>query len=84
MTREERVQVSKPRISKYYKDNQQRFLDFVLDHYVAEGVDEIDQVKLPSLLQLKYHSVNDAVAELGSVQGIREVFTGFQEYLYTR
>lgn len=35
-----------------------------------------------NLLELKYHSVGDAVAELGTVGEIREVFIGFQEYLY--
>jgi type I restriction enzyme R subunit len=82
MTREERVQISRPRIVKHYNDNQQRFLEFVLDHYVAEGDAELDQEKLPNLLELKYHSVSDAVAELGSVGEIREVFIGFQGYLY--
>lgn len=40
--------------------------------------------KLPQLLKLKYHAIRDAVAELGSVSSISEVFIGFQEYLYTR
>jgi len=47
-------------------------------------VGELDQEKLPNLLELKYHGVSDAAAELGSVKGIREVFVGFQEYLYQR
>jgi len=39
--------------------------------------------KLPDLLELKYNSVGDAVTTLGSVTEIRDVFIGFQEYLYS-
>jgi type I restriction enzyme R subunit len=46
-------------------------------------VGELDRAKLPQLLELKYHAVRDAVAELGSVGSISEIFIGFQEYLYT-
>lgn len=82
VTREERVNRSKDRIYGRYHDKQQEFLSFVLDHYVSQGVEELDQEKLPGLLALKYHSVADAVAELGSVAEIRDVFVGFQEHLY--
>lgn len=50
--------------------------------YIDQGVTELDQEKLPSLLELKYHSVNDAVTQLGSVTEIRDVFVNFQGYLY--
>ena len=82
VTREERVNRHKDRIFEHYADKQQQFLSFVLDHYVAQGVGELDQEKLPFLLELKYHSIGDAVAELGSVAEIRDVFIGFQEHLY--
>ena len=35
-------------------------------------------------LELRYHSLKDAVNELGSVKTISEVFTGFQRYLYAQ
>jgi type I restriction enzyme R subunit len=54
----------------------------VLAQYVKEGVSELDQEKLASLLQLKYRSVPDAVDELGGVPAIRDTFVGFQQYLY--
>jgi type I restriction enzyme R subunit len=47
-------------------------------------VGELDQDKLPQLLELKYHDLRDAVADLGSVNDIRTVFIGFQEYLYSQ
>ncbi|MFC1881537.1 EcoAI/FtnUII family type I restriction enzme subunit R [Thermodesulfobacteriota bacterium] len=82
VTREERVNNHKERIFERYADKQQQFLSFVLDHYITQGVDELDQEKLPGLLALKYHSVGDAVAALGSVTEIRDVFIGFQVHLY--
>jgi hypothetical protein len=45
------------------------------------GVGELDQTK-PSLLRLKYHAVDDAMAALGNATEIRAVFNGFQEHLY--
>jgi len=47
-----------------YSTIQQEFHDFVLGHYIAEGVAELDQEKLPHLLELKYHAVADAVESL--------------------
>ncbi len=82
ISREERVAARKKAIYSHYVDNQRLFLDFVLDQYVKEGVGELDQEKLPTLLELKYHAVNDAVAALGSIAEIRDVFVGFQQYLY--
>jgi len=82
ISRQERVERHKNRIFERYSDKQWQFLAFVLDHYVAQGVDELDQDKLPDLLELKYETLNDAVAELGDVPQIADVFVGFQEYLY--
>jgi type I restriction enzyme, R subunit len=81
LTREERASNAKQAISTNFNAKQQQFLDFVLSHYVNVGVDELDQEKLTPLLKLKYHdSIMDAVADLG--EGIGQVFTGFQKFLY--
>jgi type I restriction enzyme R subunit len=83
MTRGERVEQAKAAINTTYRNNRQlAFLDFVLGHYVEQGVDELDLDKLPPLLRLKYHAIADAAAELGTPQQIRDVFVGFQKYLY--
>jgi type I restriction enzyme R subunit len=82
ISREERVNTRRDRILARYEDKQQEFLDFVLGHYVEQGVGELDQEKLPHLIDLKYHAIADAVAALGSVPKIRDVFIGFQQYLY--
>ena len=83
MTREERADRAMALITENFNPKQKVFLDFVLSHYVALGVEELDQAKLTPLLKLKYHdSIPDAVADLGRPDEIGKVFTGFQRYLY--
>ena len=83
LTREERVDRAMAVISEVFNPRQKVFLDFVLSHYVAIGVEELDQAKLTPLLKLKYHdSLPDAVADLGRPEQIGKVFSGFQRYLY--
>ncbi len=67
-----------------FSDKQQEFINFVLNQYVKEGVDELDIDKLSELLELKYLQIADAKKELGSIANIRESFIGFQPYLYER
>ena len=66
-----------------YDQKQQEFLDFVLKQYVEEGVGELDDEKLPNLLELKYLSASDGIRELGGdTKSIREIFINFQKHLY--
>ena len=67
-----------------YEPKQQAFLDFVLQQYIDEGVGELDDQKLPDLLNLKYQSIADAKQELGEIKTIRSTFIDFQKYLYER
>jgi type I restriction enzyme, R subunit len=83
ITRAERASRAKVVINTRFNSKQKVFLDFVLSHYVREGVDELDQGKLTPLLHLKYNnSIKDAVADLGRPEDIGQVFWGFQKYLY--
>ena len=82
LTRAERVAAHRPKIMPLYDGRLQAFLDFVLAQYETQGVGELDQEKLGSLLELKYHTINDAAAELGGIPAIRDAFVGFQEHLY--
>ncbi len=84
ITRKERAASAHKEIHDHFSDKQQAFLGFVLAHYVQEGVDELGQEKLTKLLRLKYHdSIPDAVADLGGdIGAIRNLFAGFQRYLY--
>jgi type I restriction enzyme, R subunit len=82
ITRRERVDTHRASIFSHYDGKLQSFLDFVLSEYVKEGVQELDDAKLPHLLELKYGGVGDAAEQLGSVAEIRETFVGFQQHLY--
>jgi type I restriction enzyme, R subunit len=83
LTREERATTAKVEIGAHFDNKQQAFIDFVLAHYVSEGVQELDQDKLTPLLRLRYNdSIADAVADLGRPEDIGEVFSRFQQYLY--
>ncbi len=82
LTREVRAANARIYINTSFPAKQQAFLDFVLQHYVTVGVEELDQEKLTPLLRLKYHAITDAVADLGSPDEISRVFAGFQRYLY--
>jgi len=84
ITREARATMAKDGVHSHFSDRQQAFLDFVLAHYVQEGVEELAQEKLTKLLRLRYHdSIPDAVADLGGdIAEIRNLFNGFQRYLY--
>lgn len=83
ITRETRAANARVYINSEFNDRQKAFLDFVLAHYVTEGVEELDQKKLTPLLRLKYHdSISDAVADLGKPEEIGRLFAGFQKYLY--
>lgn len=82
ITRKERAETHKDIIFSRYDKKLQGFLGFVLSQYVQEGVGELDQEKLPHLLELKYSAVMDASEELGGVKRIRDAFIGFQKHLY--
>jgi type I restriction enzyme R subunit len=84
ITRRDRVSTRKDRIFAQYDSPQQAFLDFVLDQYITVGVSELGEEKLTQLLELKYHGIREAAAALGNVRGIRDVFLGFQRYLYSQ
>ncbi|MEO8350960.1 MAG: type I restriction-modification enzyme R subunit C-terminal domain-containing protein [Chthoniobacteraceae bacterium] len=65
-TREVRAANARIHVNTRFSAKQQVFLDFVLQHYVSIGVEELDQEKLTPLLRLKYHnSIADAVDDLG-------------------
>jgi type I restriction enzyme R subunit len=82
-TRTERAVTAKPLIANAFADHKQlEFIEFVLDKYVEDGVRELATSKMESLAMLKYNTINDATAVLGSPRVIRETFVGFQKYLY--
>ncbi len=84
ITRELRVASTKEDILSGLNDKQKEFLEFVLSKYIESGVEELDQEKLPKLLELKYHAISDAAEILGGVEKIRQTFIAFQKLLYAK
>ena len=82
ISREDRVVNAQSNIFALLNDNQKEFLEFVLAKYIETGVEELDEEKLPKLLELKYYSLNDGALKLGGVKVIRDTFIGFQKWLY--
>ena len=82
ITRETRVAEAQSNIFALLNNKQKEFLEFVLSKYIETGVEELDEEKLPDLLALKYHAIQDASEMLGGVENIRTTFFDFQKYLY--
>jgi type I restriction enzyme, R subunit len=82
LTREARAEAARIAAAGEFTDKQQAFIDFVLAHYVMQGVEELDSEKLSPLLRLRYQALNDAFADLGQPEQVRQVFVGFQRHLY--
>jgi len=82
ITRAQRVEQSKHKIYEGLEEKQKEFLDFVLSKYEERGVEELDEEKLPVLLNLKYHAIANAEQSLGNVEEIRSIFFDFQKDLY--
>ena len=82
LTRDTRAAQAERAVGPTLNTQQRDFIDFVLSHYVQEGVDELDDTKLAPLLQLHYGSIDDARSTLGEPGAIRKLFIEFQRYLY--
>jgi type I restriction enzyme R subunit len=82
MTREKRAAYAQQALKTKYSNEQRAFLDFVLGQYVDEGVRELDEEKLPPLVELKYGTFMDATKALGAIEDIRKMFLSFQPFLY--
>lgn len=83
VTREKRVANAKTDIFERLDEQNREFVEFVLSKYEERGVEELDEEKLPVLLNLKYHAIANAEQSLGSVEQIRTNFFSFQRILYS-
>lgn len=84
ITRQQRVDNNKENILRGLNQKNKEFLDFVLSKYEEKGVEELDEEKLPILLNMKYHAIANAEQSLGSVENIRSIFFNFQKNLYSK
>ncbi len=84
ITRQQRISNTKESIFAGVDEKNKEFLDFVLSKYEEKGVEELDEEKLPQLLNLKYNAISDAINILGDVDLIRSTFFDFQKHLYSK
>ena len=84
ITRIERIQNTKYDILDGLQEKQREFVEFVLAKYQERGVEELDEEKLPDLLNLKYRAISNAEHALGSVESIRSNFFTLQRQLYSK
>ena len=80
--RKQRVDLVRTEIIANLNSKQTDFIDFVLQQYIQQGYNQLSLENLPELIKLKYGTIKDAKAELGSVGEISKVFVDFQKELY--
>ena len=85
-TPKERAQRVKLVRDEYYQKQskqQQEFLDFLMAKYVENGEQEFTMSNLPTFIDLKYGTVNDAMKKLNMTAiDIRNQYLDFQKQLY--
>ena len=82
IARVDRVAKTSDTILNELSVKEKEFIEFVLAKYIDAGFGELDENKIPILLELKYGSIYDAKKALGEVDDIRKVFFSFQKDLY--
>jgi type I restriction enzyme R subunit len=82
VTRAKRAEVSRLTLVAQLSPSQMEFIDFVLSKYVEAGSEELDNDKLPVLVELKYSDFLSGVKQLGGAAEARVVFVDFQKHLY--
>lgn len=82
MSRAHRAEVGRRRIEGEYSEAVATFLDFVLGHYVENGVEELDRSKLPDYLRLRFGTLREGADALGGMDAVASTYSGFQRHLY--
>ena len=82
ISRAARVATNKSNILNMVNPEQREFIEYVLRNYENEGVDELDDGKLSTVLEAKYGSIHAAQQKLGSTDEIQQIFIELQQNLY--
>lgn len=82
-TREHRAEVGRRRVEDQFDPKIAAFLDYILDSYVAHGVEDLDRSKLSDFARIRYGTLRECGAELGGMDAVIGAFVGFQRHLYT-
>lgn len=82
LARSQRVESAKATGMQGYEREMRAFLEFVLDKYQYEGIQELASGKVADFLRIRYGGVNDAKRALGTVEDIRRAFIDIQGHLF--
>ena len=82
ITREERAERGKAVVSSTYEEKLAAFLEFVLGHYVEEGVQDLSRDKLSDYLTIQFGSQVQGAKALGGIDKAIDSYIGFQAHLY--
>ena len=61
---------------------QMSFIQYLVSVYVKAGIDELDEDRLPKLMQNKYGTILEGTNALGGIEQARRTFFNFQKGLY--
>ena len=82
-TREDRAGLARQTIATDIEERARDFIEFVLSHYVETGVQELGPDRVSPLIELKYGTLEEGLAELRmDATQARQSFLSFQRHLY--
>lgn len=82
LSRAQRVATVQANCLSGYEHEMRGFLDYVLEAYRRQGIDELAPNKLADFLRIRYGGTNDAKRILGPIPQIRSAFVDLQGYLF--
>ena len=83
ISKKERVEKTSSKLLEDLNEDQSAFIKFLIERYLDEGVESINENNLSTLLQLKYESITKAEEILGEIRSIKNLFLNFQTNLYS-
>ena len=83
ISKKERVEKTSSKLLEDLNEDQSAFIKFLIERYLDEGVESINENNLSTLLQLKYESITKAEEILGEIRSIKNLFLNFQNNLYS-
>lgn len=82
MTRAERAEIVREYYLEQLDDNEKDFVRFVLDIYEKSGEKELSMQNINDLIELKYHTLTEAMQKLGTSEEILEDYIELQKEIY--
>ena len=83
LSRSQRVEGAKATGLGGYEAEMREFLNYILQAYELQGIDELAPHRISDFLQIRYGGTNDAKRVLGSIPEIRGAFIDIQKHLFS-